>query len=441
MCRLLSTRSIRHLLFLGLLLSSFQRAMSASDEPDFTKEQRLHNTYQNFNLKPTSPNAWRGAVSGKSRNYQIQEADTLWEMSEVLFGDPEFWPKIWSLNSEKIENPHEIFPGQTLKFSAGTLTEPPSLAVTQVGEKVEEPESPSPLMAAAQEANAARGETSEEKTPPLTVDPKNQELMNLATIPPEPPRRPVGEFPNSIPAWSFGKRGAALQFEVVKIPRNFAPADEYLSYYITEESPATIGTVLEAEMGQGSVSEFQYVSVKLDAGSSEKNLLVLQEQEEIKDPFTKEIAKIIQVQGEIEVLEIVNTDENIYRGIVKKMINPIKIGALLSAGSMQKFNGRPSTMSSGLARVIGGPNAADRRMIEPASLIYLSGTGLSEGQSYPIYKQQVLRQSKTKSFENPLKIGAVKVVRAAGNFATGVVVEEHEEIHVGDVTDPHMRAK
>jgi hypothetical protein len=115
------------------------------------------------------------------------------------------------------------------------------------------------------------------------------------------------------------------------------------------------------------------------------------------------------------------------------------VGASLVAEPLPKFRAKTDSMGSGLARVIGGQHDHDRLLLEQNSLVYLSGTGLTEGQSYPIYKQQILRQEKTKSFENPLRIGTVKVLKVSNHFATGVIVDEHEEIHVGDVTDPHMR--
>lgn len=435
---MLSTRSVQKILFLSLLLACGSLAFSASDEPDLRKEKRLHQTYQRFNQKPTSVEDWRGATSGKSMNYQIQQADTLWDMSEVLFGDPGFWPKIWSLNSEKIENPHEIFPGQTIKFSSGTLAEPPSLAVAKPGEAATDGSALAPAAPLAEiKAEKSAAAETEEEIP--ASDPKNQELLALAGIPPEPPPRPVTQFPSSIPKWSFGKRQQVLELQVVKIPRNFSPTEEPLAFFVTEEVPASVGTITEGEMGQSTLAEYQYLFVRLEPGTTQKRLVVMKEQEEIVDRETKTTAKVMQVQGEIEVLEVVNTEENIHRAMVKKIVSPIQVGAMLVADSLPKFRAKTETMGAGVARVIGGQHSAQRRLIEPVSLVYLMGTGLTEGQSYPVYKQQVLRQSKTQSFENPLKIGTVKVVKVSNQFATGVVIEEREEIHVGDVTDPHMR--
>lgn len=47
--------------------------------------------------------------------YVVQRGDTLWDISQTFLRDPWYWPEIWQVNPQ-VENPHLIFPGDTLSL-------------------------------------------------------------------------------------------------------------------------------------------------------------------------------------------------------------------------------------------------------------------------------------------------------------------------------------
>lgn len=101
-----------------------------ADDPDEAIEKGFHNSYLRYNSEPTSVEAWSTATFGRSEEvYIVQKGDTLWSISETLFGDSLFWPKIWALNRQGIVNPHFIIPGMKVRFFPGSSDYAPTLAV------------------------------------------------------------------------------------------------------------------------------------------------------------------------------------------------------------------------------------------------------------------------------------------------------------------------
>ena len=60
--------------------------------------------------------------------YTIQPGDTLWDLAQANFGDPQYWPQLWSIN-DYITNPHWIYPGNAIQFTPGTTIEPPQIDI------------------------------------------------------------------------------------------------------------------------------------------------------------------------------------------------------------------------------------------------------------------------------------------------------------------------
>ena len=55
-----------------------------------------------------------GAAEG--RTYTVQPGDSLWKISEEMYGNGSKYMKIFEANKDMLENPDKIFPGQELKI-------------------------------------------------------------------------------------------------------------------------------------------------------------------------------------------------------------------------------------------------------------------------------------------------------------------------------------
>jgi len=69
------------------------------------------------------------ATKAQLDRYQVQQDDWLWKISQKLFGSGFYYSKIWSLNPQ-ITNPHEIEPGMVLLFDTGNADKMPDVKVS-----------------------------------------------------------------------------------------------------------------------------------------------------------------------------------------------------------------------------------------------------------------------------------------------------------------------
>lgn len=401
-------------------------------DPDLDYETYLHNIYMKFHSQATSEEEWNQAVADRLNEvYAIEPGDSLWAISKVLFGDGNYWPKVWSVNGN-ISNPHLIKEGNQLNFILGNEDDAPAFSVTET-QQVEEEVETLPV-------------TKNEALP----DSQSPVDSEVEIPPPLKESRPVlARFPPSLPLWQltqneqnkydnmgidFGKRGILNVKDEVP-----------LSSYVLEDPVKGVGEVVEIEDGNRIASDYQYiyVSMKPNVASIGESYLVLFNRGKIL-PAIKGMAEAdgyaIDVQGEVQLVEKVkaNISGDVFRALVKKSVNPVAIGGRLVVGKIEKVPVTDrGTKKNVVAQIIGGSFSNRRRVFNTESLAFLnrgSKDGLSKGDVLPVRANQSLRNSKSVIQSSVRPIGWLKVVKVSEKVSTAVVAKSWSDIQAGDYT-------
>jgi hypothetical protein len=402
-----------------------------ADEPDLNYEAKLHDIFVQFYNSKTPQAEW-DALTG-SRNaerYRIQHGDNLWNVSQTIFGDGRYWPKVWSLNKD-ITNPHLISPNNSIRFLLGDESEPPAFTVTEnaTEETVTEPPKEGPVAGAVDESEP-------EIPPPVKVS-----------------RPVVKKIPPSLPQWQEGTRRKD-DYDEMGIDygrRRILDVEDSipLTSYITDELPASRGTVSEIEVGHRIASAFQYIYVEMKPGQAQvgDTLLAVSNGGEVisADPTIKGFLGYgVEVQGEIQIVErVTGADEDLdgvetFRALVLKIINPVRVGASLVVGKLEKVRvTEEGPRSQVVSQIIGGSFFNARRVYGSESIVYLNrgeSDGLSVGQILPLRANRKVRDPGTTIDSNIRPIGWLRVVKTTPNFSTGVIVRAWSDVLSGDLT-------
>ncbi|PWU22320.1 MAG: hypothetical protein C5B49_01005 [Bdellovibrio sp.] len=408
----------------------------AQDDPDLRIERNFHIIYRKYNEAPTSQGKWEEVLShARDKNYVIQKGDTLWDISQTFFGDPQFWPKVWSLNPD-IYNPHEILPRGSVRFVMGAENEPPQMGLAK--EEKTEAEEQEEEGAAAEEGESPEAET--EKSPASKWKVLNVDLSEVVLPPPGKKSRPPNALPGSLPPYVYFRNPLTdVEMELTTIKRSDTEnVPVTIPYFVSGGDLNSVGRIEQTESGSNVAAERESVLVKGAGAQTGARLLVVRR----LGTVNMASGNVNQVQGEIVVGSPVNSAEGLFRAQVIKALTLVTLDSqLLSEPLPVMVPSSVSQMTAVPGEIIGGQFSTRRRLFGPFAVVFLNigaAKGLTVGSHLPVYRNPRVRVPDSLVKENPAEIGELQIARVEEGVATAVVLKALDEIRVGDVTSPGL---
>lgn len=285
------------------------------------------------------------SLQAQAQTHTVNRGDTLWDLARTYLGDPLLWPEIYRINTNVVEDPHWIYPGEVLRLSGGAdVTAVPTTDTPPPADEAVAFESPDSLRAeddmAAPDEAAPDEAVAEPEQASLDVGNRvdNRDNIDLTPL--------VGRKATT-------QSGPSLELSLARAYRPIRRSEFYSSGFLTEGREIAFGEMLgtvtplqiEADNTRNSAQLFTRVAIKPPMGGAYQvgdTLLLVRVM-----PAFKNYGNIIVPTGLVRVLDVKN-EENVAEVIAA--YGQISVGN--SVMPAEKFtepgNTRPVPISDGL---------------------------------------------------------------------------------------------
>ena len=359
---------------------------------DAQYEKWLHRIYLKHYKDPISYSDWNNKIQNLPQTYQLKFRDNFWDLSGDWFKDSLYWSKIWVVNPE-VENPHRIFEGDFIKLDPLTL----SSAV-----------------------NAPFSADIQDQFPGISAPPDfSKPALKEEEMPPSLPDIPLLDFKSELDLSGL---------DVSKPPNKL-----YIPYYISGAAPASDGSIAAAESyGRFFGVSGDSVILRLSRNTPLGAYFTVFDSVKLSF-FSREYQ--IQIKAVLKVTSYIRGSGLLYKAQVVTALEPILLEDSLFKGLPPSYTFSKTKLGGSNGEIIGSPYKGIS-ILSTGQLVYLN-----KGSDDGLYAEDsfyIAPQSKTGPlFKRPYSyegsyVGMLKVIRAAKDKSTAVILSAKESIYIGD---------
>ena len=398
-----------------------------ADTPNASFEDSWYEINQRETFHPISGKEWKSLIGEReSEEYQVQPGDTLWGLSKTFFGNGYFWPKLWQVNSQ-FENPHEISPGQTIRFISGG-GEAPELSMDESDDGAD---------------NSLQASEEQDTDDDIVIATDDGEVR----VPGEPQGHKVlKEIPRSLPNISRFLTNARISSAGIYLEKDFVIREDVevpVPYFATKHEPVSIGRVVGIAGGELSGSWRGTVYIKIDPGSAADRggniatgtlMRTFRDSDILKDPTNHRLlGREFDLSSDLEMIGSTN-EENVYQAKVRSSIDEVKVGDYVGMGQLPRFRiSKKDPVVETAGRVVGIPFRQEGKGEGSSHYVFLnigSVDGVKANDHIPVFGVSTRLKNGNELYEPR---GEIIIMSVSENLSAGVVWKSNMIVRVGDM--------